>query len=94
MGSGDAIIYVRRHQQVCHDVNGRGEKLPNELWFGTAATPDHLRPFGVVRYALRSVRKHKMALKEEKCVFMGISRNFPSGTVSELLAKTRNIMEK
>ena len=55
---------------------------------------DHLRPFGAVGYARRSVREHKMAPKREKCVFRGIPRNFPTGTVSVLLVRTRKIVER
>ena len=37
-------------------------------------------------YARRSVREHKMAPKgREKCVFMEIPRNFPTGTVKPCL---------
>ena len=36
-------------------------KSPYGLWFGKFPTADHLRPFGVVGYARRSVREHKMA---------------------------------
>ena len=32
-----------------------------------------------------------MTQKGERCVFMGIPRNFPSGTVSMLLVKTKTI---
>ena len=71
-----------------------GGKSPYELWFGKFLTADHLRPFGAVGYARRSVREHKMAPKEEKCVFMGTPRNFPTGTVSVLLVRTRNIVER
>ena len=39
------------------------------------------------------MREHRMAPKGEKCVLMGIPRNFPGGTVSVLLAKTINIVE-
>ncbi|CAM9125092.1 unnamed protein product [Ascophyllum nodosum] len=46
-------------------------KSPYELWFGKPPTAYHLRPFGTVGYARQSVREHKMAPKEEKCVFMG-----------------------
>ena len=35
-----------------------------------------------------------MAPKGEKCVFMGIPRNFPTGTVSVLLARIRKIVER
>ena len=71
-----------------------GGKSPYELWFGKFSTADHLRPFGAVGYARQSVREHKMAPKGEKCVFMGIPRNFPTGTVSVLLVRTRNIVER
>ena len=71
-----------------------GGKLPYELWFGKLPTADHWRSFGAVGYARRSVREHKMAPKGEKCVFMGIPRNFPTGTVSFLLVRTRNIVER
>ena len=71
-----------------------GEKSLYELWFGTAPTPDHMRSLGVVEYARRSVRKHKMPPKEEKYVFMRILRNFPSGTASVLLVQTSKIVEK
>ena len=71
-----------------------GGKSPYELWFGNFPTADHLRPFGAVGYARRSVREHKMAPKGEKCVFMGIPRNFPTGTVSVLLVSTRKIVER
>ncbi|CAN0429329.1 unnamed protein product, partial [Ascophyllum nodosum] len=60
-------------------------KSPYELWLGKSPTAYHLRPFGTVGYARQSVREHKMAPKGEKCVFMGIPRNFPTGTVSVLL---------
>ncbi|CAN0452183.1 unnamed protein product, partial [Ascophyllum nodosum] len=66
-------------------------KSPYELWFGKSPTAYHLRPFGTVGYARQSVREHKMAPKGEKCVFMGILRNFPTGTVSVLLVRSRNI---
>ena len=59
-----------------------GGKSPYELWFGNLPTADHLRPFGAVGYARQRVREHKMAPKGEKCVFMGIPRNVPTGTVS------------
>ena len=35
-----------------------------------------------------------MAPKGEECVSMGIPRNFPTGTVSVLLVRTRNIVER
>ena len=57
-----------------------GGTSPYELWFGKFPTTDHLRPFGAVGYARRSVREHKIAPKGEKCVFIGIPRNFPTGT--------------
>ena len=68
-----------------------GGKSPYELWFGNFLT---LRPFGAVGYARQSVREQKMAPKGEKCVFMGIPRNFPTGMVSVLLVRTRNIVER
>ena len=71
-----------------------GGKSPYELWFGQFSIADHLRQFGAVGYARRSVREHKMAPKEEKCVFMEIPRNFPTGTVRVLLVRTRNIAER
>ena len=69
-------------------------KSPYELWFGKSPTAYHLRPFGTVGYARQSVREHKMTPKGEKCVFMGIPRNFPTGTVSVLLVRSRNIVER
>ena len=71
-----------------------GGKSPYELWFGKFPTADDLRPFGAVVYARQRVREHKMAPKEEKCVLLGIPRNFPTGTVSVLLVGTRNIVER
>ena len=71
-----------------------GGKSPYEPWFGKFPTADHLRPFGAVGYARQSVREHKMAPKGENCIFMGIPRNFPTGTVSVLLIRTRNIVER
>ena len=68
-------------------------KSPYELYFGIFPTADHLRLFGAVEYARQSVPEHKMVPKGEKCVFMGIPRNFPTGTVSVLLVRTRNIVE-
>ncbi|CAM9650472.1 unnamed protein product, partial [Ascophyllum nodosum] len=70
------------------------DKSPYELWFGKSPTAYHFRPFGTVGYARQSVREHKMAPKGEKCVFMGIPRNFPTGTVSVLLVRSRNIVER
>ena len=35
-----------------------------------------------------------MAPKEEKCVFMEIPRNFPTGAVSVLLVRTRKTVER
>ena len=40
------------------------------------------------------MREHKIVPKGEKCVFMGILRKFPTGTVSVLLVRTRNIVER
>ena len=71
----------------------RGKSL-YELWFGKFATADHLRPFRAVGYARRNVRDHEMAPKEEKCVFMGVPRSFPIGTVSVLLVRARKIVER
>ena len=71
-----------------------GGKSPYELWFGKFPIANHLPPFGAVGYARQSVREHKMASKGDKCVFMGILRNFPTGTVSMLLVRTRNIVER
>ena len=71
-----------------------GGKSMYEPWFGKFLTADHLRPFGAVGYARRSVCGHKMAPKGENCVFMGIPRNFPTGTVSVLLVRTRKIVER
>ena len=71
-----------------------GGKSPYGLWFRKFPPADHLRPFGAVGYARRSVREHKMAPKEKKCVFMGIPRNFPTGKVSVLLVRTRKIVER
>ena len=70
-----------------------GGKSPYELWFGKFSIADYLRPFEAVGYARQSVREHKMAPKEDKCVFMGIPRNFPTGAVSVLLVRTKNIVE-
>ena len=70
-----------------------GGKSPYELRFGKFPTADHLRPFGAVGYARRNVREHKMAPKKEKCLFMGIPRKFPTGTVSVLLVRTRKIVK-
>ena len=40
------------------------------------------------------MREQKTLRKGEKCVkYMGSPRNFPSGTVSVLLVKTRNVVE-
>ena len=47
-----------------------------------------------VGYPKRSVCEHKVASKGERCALMRISRNIPSGTVSVLLVKTRNIVER
>ena len=69
-------------------------KSPYELWFGKAPILDHLRPFGAVGYARRNVRKHKMVPRGEKCALMEIPRNFPNGTVSVLLVKTRKIVDR
>ena len=71
-----------------------GGRSPYKVWFKKFPTADHLRPFGAVGYARQSVREHKMAPKGEKCVFMGIPRNFPTGTVSVLLVRSRNIVER
>ena len=71
-----------------------GSKSPYELWFEKFPTADHLRPFGAVGYARRNVHEHKMATKGEKCVFMGIPRNFLTGTVSVLLVRTRKIVKR
>ena len=71
-----------------------GGKSPYELWFGKFPTADHLRPFGAVGYARQKVREHKIATKGEKCVFMEIPRNFPTGTVGVLLVRTRIIVER
>ena len=102
----DDVINVPREKLWAHamrfacDVTNKsvttstdGGMSPYELWFGKFPTADHLRPFGRVGYARQSVRQHKMAPKGEKCVFMGIPRNFPTGTVSVLLIRTRNIVE-
>ena len=35
-----------------------------------------------------------MAQKREKCVLMRIPCNFPNGTASVLLVKTRNVVER
>ena len=69
-------------------------KSPYELWFEKFPTADHLRPFGAVGYVQWNVRDHKMAPEGEKCVFMGIPRDFPTGTVSVLLVRTRKIVER
>ena len=69
-------------------------KSPYELWLGKAPILDHLRPLGAVGYARRNVRKHKMVPRGEKCAFTGIPRNFPNGTVSVLMVKTRRIVER
>ena len=69
-------------------------KSPCKLWFGSSPTPDHLRPFGVIGCARRSLREHEMAQRGEKCVYLGIPRNFRSDTVSVLLVTTRNIVER
>ena len=71
-----------------------GDKSLYELWFGKFPTADDLRPFGAVGYARRGVREHKMAPKAEKCVFMGIPRNFPTDTVSVLLVRKIMIVER
>ena len=71
-----------------------GGKLLYELWVGTTLTLGHLQAFGVVGYLRRSVHEHNMAPKGEKCVFVKIPRNFHSGTVSVVIVKTRNIVER
>ena len=71
-----------------------GGKSLYELSFGKFPTADHLRPFGAVKYARRGVREHKMAPTGDKCVLMGVPCNFPTGTVSVLLVRTRKIVER
>ena len=89
-----AMLLARDVTNKSATTSTDGGKSPYELWFGKFPTADHLRPFGAVGYARQRVREHEMALKEEKCVFMGIPRNFPTGTVSVLLVRTRNIVER
>ena len=91
MDPGD-VIRVRRHQQVSHDVSKR-RRATDKLWFGTAPTSDHLRRFGVVGYAQRSVREIKIVSKGKMFIFIEIPGNFPSGMVSMLLVNTRNIID-
>ena len=47
-----------------------------------------------MKYARRGVREHKMAPTGDKCVFMGVPCNFPTGTVSVLLVRTRKIVKR
>ena len=92
MGSGNVFRCDVANKSVTTSTDGG--KSPYDLWFGKFPTADHLRPFGAVGYAQQSVCEHKMAPKGEKCVFMGIPRNFPTGTASVLLVRTRNIVER
>ena len=108
MGELDDVINVPREKLwaqailLACDVTNKSVKTSTDggckssykVWFGKFSTADHLRPFGAVGYARRNMREHKMAPEGEKCVFMGISRNFPSGTVSVLLVRTRKIVER
>ena len=88
------MLFARDVTNKSATTSTDGGKSPYELWFGKFPTADHLRPFGAVGYARQRVREHKMAPKGEKCVFMEIPRNFPTGTVSVLLERTRNIVER
>ena len=69
-------------------------KPPRELWFGIVPIPDYLRPFAAEGYVRWSMSKHNMAPRIEKCALMGITRKFPTVTISVLLAKTRKIVER
>ena len=93
MGSGNAIR-VRHYRQAYSDVNGGRKVAVRTLLFGTSLTPDLLRLFGATGCARRGMRKHKMAQKREKYMYMGIPRNFLSSTVRGLLVKTINILER
>ena len=68
MGSGNVFACDITNKLVT--TSTYGVKPPYVLWFGKFPTADHLRPFGAVGYARRSVREHKMAPKGEKCEFM------------------------
>lgn len=91
MGSGDPIR-VQHHQQDNHDINRTGEAAVRAAaWKDSSCWS--FRPFEAVGYARQRVREHKRAPKGETFVFMEISRNFLTGTVSMLLVKTREIVE-
>ena len=107
MGELDDVINVPREKLWAQamlfacDVTNKsvttstvGVKSLYELWLGKFPTADHLRPFGAVGYARRGVRAHKMAQKAEKCVFIGVPRNFSTGTVGVLLVRTINIVKR
>ena len=89
-----AIIFACDVTNKSVTTSTDGGKMPYELWFRIFPTADHLQPFGAVGHARQNVREHKMAPKGENIVFMGIPRNFPTGTVSVLLVRTRNIVER
>ena len=89
-----AILFACDVTNKSFSMSTERGKLPYELWFGTGPTPDHFRPFEAAGYAQRSMYEHNMALIGEKYVFVGISRNFPSGTVNVLLVKITNIVER
>ena len=62
-----AMLFARDVTNKPVTTSTDGGKSPYELWFGKFPTADHLRPFGAVGYARRSVREHEMAPKGEKC---------------------------
>ena len=88
------MLFASDVTNISVTTSTNGGKSPYELWFGKFPSADHLRPFGAVECARGSGREHKMAPKGDKCVFMGIPRNLPTGTVSVLLVRTRRIVER
>ena len=86
-----AMLFARDITNKPAMTSTEGENSSYGVCFGTAPTPEILRPFGRVEYAQRNVREHKMAPKGEKYLFTRIARSFLSGTVSAIHEDKKNL---
>ena len=80
---------------MCVASSLEDDTSPYEKWYGRNPSLQHLKqPFGAVGYARKGKRAHRLALRGEQCVLLGIAHNHPRETVKVLVVQTGQIVNR
>ena len=80
----EALNYVCDMSNMCVTSSLEGSTSPYDKWYGRKPSLQQLQPFGIVGYARKRKRAHKLAPRGEQCIMLGIAHNHPRDTVKVL----------